>query len=261
MSADARLASVLILFHLVAISLAALPEPRLLQDDEGRSIDEPTPAPLPTIARLRDRAAAAQARFETAVTRSTAPVRKITRVYGSAGVPQNWRMFAAPSTEDRFLRADYHFGAGPIPDRMVRRLELPRLPEDRFRLVYQSRDKALNRAVDGYLAAVEQRPAERESLADAWLDPVVRHLRTRLRADGLLQSDGQLTRIEIRIGFAPNPPLGAPVDADLYRERLATLERYRRGVVIASPVPVRESLGSTETDADITWLLVHVAEP
>jgi hypothetical protein len=261
MSADSRLASLLISFHLVAITFAAVPEP--LRPGPVPLDHRAAPHPVAVwIGGVLDRMASGLARAESWFRASTRPLRAVTRPY-VVGLPQSWKMFAEPSLDDRYLRADYFVGSDSVSRRVVRRVEMPLLPEDRIRLLYQSRDKAINVSLGAHLRTSEEgmRPDGALPTSGATLAALVRHLHARLRSEGVLLKDEHVLRTEIRLGFAPTPAPGMRVDPDVSASRLRALERYRRGEADGVSAVPYARLNSTGTEADITWWLIHISEP
>lgn len=258
MSAPAWAVSLLIPFHLVAISLAAIPNPPNeipLGPASRADADRISAAVTPGLAR----AAAWMARSQTVLLTLTRPVQVLTQPYVEGGLPQNWNMFSEPATIDRYVRLDFYVASGANPAAIFRELVLPSLHEDEARLSYSPVDKSVTRSVDSYLSALAEDAAamspEREAPSSS-IAPLVRHFNARFRA-GHGVTPEEIARTEIWIGSAPVPPPEAPGGLKNRQRRREILKKYRDREP-DDAAQESKPLGSTHREADIIWQLVYV---
>lgn len=270
MSRESHLASLLITFHLIAVTLAAIPDPSTPTGAIDGSDSRGDGLIASLLVPVLDRATNRLLRFEEGVHAWSAPAQGVTRPYVSTLVPQRWTMFSRPSTSERYLRVDYFVRSGSGASRVVRRLEVPWLGPNRVRLAYRSRDKAIIKALDAYLGSVgtalpeegqeEFEPDRGMVSARSSFDALIRHLKAGLGPS--MVADGEsLFRLEIRLGYVPIPPPGAGVDDRERQDRLAALARYRDGAADGPISGPYARLASAESEAGITWFLAYVHEP
>lgn len=267
MAAHSWAASALILFHLAALSLAAIPDPVKLRQMELRPRAQPDPLAAIVTPAL-DRASAWLTGLETTLFALARPVRTLTQPYVNGGVPQRWIMFSTPWTDDQYVRLDYYVASGARSGapRVFRELVLPGQNEGHVRLIHKFSDKAIVGSLDAYRTALAKRydsgdwgEGSGDSLPPSEVTALMRHFRARFR-DGSLAADEDVVRIELWYGEAPIPPPGKTVGAPVVRTRLDILAAYRDGVpdgVAVTPYPRR---WTTYREADITWRLIYVAE-
>ena len=265
MPARAFVTSLLIVFHLIAISLAAIPDrtadpsveppPRLDTDPVAIAL---TPAVRQLARQL--------ASTETMLLQWARPVQAVTQRYVDIGLPQSWNMFSEPTTNSRFVRFDWYVRdrGNPGTVRVFRELVLPSLPEGQTRLWYSARDKAISVAVRSYLF-VDDRDKSSGRSGDPALTrgphiaPVVRYFHRRfLTARGLAAE--QIVRTEIWRGVAPIPPpsdLSRPSNLEQRRQILA---KYRDPQPTQVSSLVSSEMWTTYSEADIVWQLIYMNE-
>ena len=258
MTARQWVISVLIAFHLLAVTLAAIPrgvagQMRTVTRPDGDPVAALLEQPL---TRLAD----ALNRTQRWLRRSTTVIRARTQPYIAAGLPQNWSMFSSVLVVQRYLRVDYYVKAGDQPVTLYQQLVLPSQVEGEPRLFYRSADKAVRVVMGGYLTRLRD---EDEGAASSGADdvdaarviPLVRHFSSRFASEHGIPSD-QIVRVEVWAGSVPIPPPGkAPAfPAQLRREML---NRYR--AVAPQPAPTdRPSLWTMRQQADLSWQLVYI---
>lgn len=260
MSARSWVTSCLFSFHLVAITLAAIPNPGgfPFEDESARRLDDdPVSARLTPIT---TRVAAWAAWAQRGLAKVTGPLRTLTQPYVRLGLSQSWNMFSEPFQVSRFVRIDYFLATSAgrsEPSHVIPQLVLPSLPDADVRLAYRPLDKAVTRAVDSYLAVVRAGSASGsgwEQQARARLLPMLRLFRTRfVAAHGV--SEDRIRRTEVWVGTAPIPPPGVSSTATSAARR-QILATYRA----PQPRPVDAlSYGSpsSRTEGDITWRLIY----
>jgi len=259
-----RLSSVFIAWHLLAISIGALPPPERFSNFPKR---EPTAlgAPFDSATAAVDSLTQFVAPFERMVWWVTRPIDRAARVYRSlAGLNQSWAMFSNPPKVDEYVRVRYY-----VEERSGRRwtateLVSPAHREDRVRLVKSYRDsyqdKAIAIAVGGFYTrrrASSIRPDTKPSELPDDLAPIGRYF-ARTFARRALSADQKISRVEVWVGRARTPPPGAPRVPDQLAERLDVLEAYYEGPVEqrfnVSPYPPYHA---GEHEADIEWLLEY----
>jgi hypothetical protein len=259
MTAREWVLSLLIAFHLVAVTLAAIPRPvpgRLTP--VSRSDADPIAAVFnPPLTHLANELNSAQRQIH----RTSSGFRAISRPYIAAGIPQNWSMFSNVLVIQRYLRVDFHVrGSGKTPV-VYRQLVLPSQNEGEPRLSYRSADKAVRVLMGSFLSRLrdeEEADVSDDSQGDPRsVEPLLRHFATRF-AQELATPLDEITRMELWAGSVPIPPPGEvpQFPAELRRE---VLNRYR--TLEPAPAPIsRLPVGTTQPQGDLTWQLVHVAE-
>lgn len=251
------IASLLIALHLVAITVAAIPDPRELNPAEPLLYphDDADGAPLTPVL---DRSALWLSSMEPRLFRATQPLRIVTRPYVSMGLRQQWNMFANPLPVDQYVRLDYYVSTAARPDRIFQELVLPAQHEDRVRLVHQFRDKAILNALETFYKDLESTPSA-DPLPRDFL-PLIRYFRERFRARHL-RIDEQVARTHLWYGAAIIPPRGQTVPADVRQKRLAVLTKYFDGTIgVKASVPYPKR-GSAQREADILWTLEYIDQP
>ena len=262
MKSDTLLASAAILFHIVALSLAALPDPAERQDIDApvRLEDDALSAAL---TRPLGRVAGLASALQSGVLAATRPVRVLTEPYVNAGFPQRWIMFSHPWTFDQYLRIDHHVATpgAARPHLVVRELVLPTQDEERVRLVHAFRDKATVSAFEAHMHGVLPTASEADEVAGrSSIEALVRHRRSILEAGGRVGPGDEVRRTEVWLGRAPIPPPGRRLDPQALGVRLDLLRRYRDGA-LDGPPPAPSVLEELDDEADISWMLIHIEQP
>jgi len=272
-----RIISIFLLFHLMALAVSTIPDPKELRLAEGVR-ESPDDAVSAGVTPVLDSAARSLDDFASRAWQLTTRVRPLARRYVvRLGLEQNWSMFANPPRGSEYLRFRYYSASAQhqpgAPLTVTTELVFPVAPETEshlFGAYWQAhRDKAISNALVGYFRERLDRAAAGQPLpaAEAGLDPWVgkrfvpvaqffadRYAHTRLPAGE------RLVKSEAWYGLAASPPRG---DAPLFPEsRARSIERYYRGSPAKS---VDESalrlIDSMEHEADIMWLLVYIQAP
>jgi hypothetical protein len=263
-----RLIAIFLGWHLFAIAVAALPPPNRLTHFPQR---DPAAALGPVSYRVTlilDGAAKAAEFVESGIWRLTTPLHPAIGYYlRFTGLSQNWAMFANPPTAAQYTRVRYY--VRPRGGRVWVATELvnPANREDHVR-GFQSfrdsyRDKALAVASSRFyarrkksLVAPETRP---EQLPND-LAPIARYFSREFARTRLAETD-RIIRVEVWIGTAPIPALGAELDADARVERAVVLQAYYDGPVEERiNVPDYPPYHAGYREADIAWLLEYYEE-
>ncbi|MEQ1761262.1 MAG: hypothetical protein ABL986_23380 [Vicinamibacterales bacterium] len=260
MPSDRRWLSGAIAFHLVAITIAALPMPSELAVIEPSS---PPPSSMlaPALAPLFDRLALVVAGVEPVLYRASAPLRILTQPYINAGLKQKWNMFANPGHDDSYMRVDYLVatdGSGR-PTQRVQELVFPAAREDRPRWRHEFRDKAIFSSVENYFVRFESEEDVNASATAPDMVPIARYFGRTFRQT--LPQGQQLVRVEVWYGVAPIPAPGEPIDSAAEANRLQALVKYRAPLTPRPTSSVSlERPGSRVTEGDITWTLFYRGE-
>ena len=257
--------SLLLAFHVVAITRAAIPNPRSLEVEER---DGAPPSNLlssvltPVLDWSAGVAASAQRRFLEV----TAPIRPATQAYVDTGLPQRWNLFAEPMRQHRYIRFDYYIASeNSTKPTVYQELVVPTQTEADVRYSYRPVDKALRKSVNAFIARLDDdSPTGRAEDARATpakrLAPMFRYFNTRFLAQLNVPAD-RLVRTEMWLGAAPIPPLGQQFDPAVYRQRLDHLTRYRDiEPDLLAPVPY-PAIGEHSQEVDVGWLLAYVYQP
>jgi hypothetical protein len=262
MSSERWWLSGLIVFHLAAITSAALPPPSELQATDSIEPRNAADVPSSHLAAALEQFAHATFKINRDLNRWSIPLRALTRPYINAGLRQRWNMFANPAQFDAYMRIDYLVGAAAArqPSEVFRELVFPVTPEDQPHLWRHSTDKAIYTAIENYQVTLQRVSDVREApRAPGDFAPVARYFSGVFR--NTLAPGRRLIRVEVRYGRAPIPPPGQAVDDDVLAARLRLLDNYRH---MGTGQPVRAGAMSvpleTTQDADITWLLVYAGE-
>lgn len=260
--------SSLIAWHLLALSVRALPPLELLSSSAPPAEWSSARGTLLTPA--LDRLASWVERAARHLHTFTAPVSTAAdRYVRSLGFAQQWRMFSTPPTNAQYVRLRYYVSGGREPEWAATELVVPAHREDRVRLLEgffdSTRDKAIMVALENFhrLRAPEaHRKDTRPSELPDYLAPVVRHFARRFAAQGLLASE-RVVRVEFWYGVAPMSRPGAAVEAQLRASRSETLSRYYDGPVESRPpelpYPYPPYLSRSQ-EGDITWILDYYEE-
>ena len=248
-------ASLAISFHLIAITIAAIPPPtRSPLTHQPRLDGDPIAAilqvPLTSVATGLNS-------LQRVFWQWTSWIRPWSGTYVAAGLRQNWNMFASVLSVQRFVRLDYYVRS---PDhsqvQVFPYLILPSQDDDTPRLTFDSLDKAVRETLESFLATLRERP-QRPQAGAASLAPLLRLFTSRFAADREIARD-DILRTEVWVGAAPIPPPGAPADR-LAADRRQVLAEYRRGAphVVTGPYPPPDT---TRQEADLTWQLVYLTQ-
>jgi len=246
--------SVLLLYHLSAILVDAIPapgeltRPKEVRHPEGRMMTR-------VLTPLLDTAALRLAELDSVLFRWSQPVRRVTQRYIKLGLSQRWTMFAAPARNDQYIRIDY-FARTPSGDLMrYQELILPKSREDRVRFFHDFQDKATSSLWTAFNQAAAQKvqdPSGVDELAQS-----LRFFKARFRLEHLSDRD-QIVRTEVWFGSAPIPPPGDQQADEALRLRLAAVPSYysdHRKTPFSGPY---SGLGREERELDITWLLAYL---
>jgi hypothetical protein len=266
MSRQEWVASILIVYHLTALGVAAVPDSQSVPLLEV--VDASADPVSRTLTPLFDESAQALASSRSTLYRLLGPVRPLVNPYLAAGVgDQSWNMFSNPYREDQYLRLDHHVTNGQATtSRVLRELVLPAERENRVRLVYRVRDKFLGNTLVRFKVGLgtlemagERTPAQRQAELDQLLErlfhPIARYYRSQLTPH--LPYGERVTRIEVWYGIAPIPPPGDTLPASAVADRLARLEPYHDGPAVVDMPSRPRPPGSTEREADIQWTLLY----
>ena len=254
-----RLASLLIAYHLIAVSLAAIPSPGELDAVGPAGVEEPRDRVARALTPVFDRSTVLLARVERFLYVVTQPFRSITQPYVSAGIRQRWRMFAHPPTDNRYVRLRYY--VQPFPGAPVANVysELV-LPVGRRESLRYFRGKAIRNALDAYLAK-EFREVVSPAIEDTAgsglyrdLIPLVRYYRGRFQR----AQAATVHRTELWYGSAPVPPPGQRIDAGVLSQRREALDAYEQVRAQNASTVLFPSRGTVEREADIRWTLEFI---
>jgi hypothetical protein len=260
--------SLLIVCHLTAITLGALPDPAKI--DTAPAGDRTMPdvfstALTPRLNAITRHAAAVLSDLWMLTDR----LRKPTNLYLSAtGLFQPWSMFFQPPTEDRYLRLRYYVGTSSHLTLATTELVLPAHREDRIRLLASFRDSYIDKACEIALVRFFEQFDTKLIRLDARstelpqdLAPVARYFAKRYQQQRLLPAE-HIVRTEIWQGAAPIPPPGQTLSPEIIDARRAVLERYYSGPIEEGPRKLpNQSYHTGEREADIQWVLIYFEEP
>ena len=255
--------SLLLVYHLVALTVAAFPSPAELEpfrSNRSSAHDDPLAQRLKPVL---DRSVAALTRFEPRLFAALEPARIVTRPYVSAGLTQHWNMFANPSAVDRYVRLAYYVSADPLAPQVERFGELI-LPVDRQERLWYFRGKSIRNWLDTYFVerarreqAAETEDFSKQPSATNELSPIVRYFRDRFARERLVGA-ATIVRTELWCANVQTLPRGQDLTERLLDERATSLRarNTREGRAVARyGYP---ALGAAEHEADLTWVLEHV---
>ena len=183
MSSQRLALSLLILYHLVALGVNAVPPTDQLRPFTAVS----SLAPGQTAGRLAqglDAAALWVEGVRTILFNLSGPLRTVTQPYVNAGLGQKWNMFSVVDTGDQYVRLAY-YATSPqrSQPRIVRELIFPADRDDRVRLLHDFRDKAVFDAHEDFTLSRSKQPTS--TTASSSLIPLVRYFRQRFAATEL----------------------------------------------------------------------------
>lgn len=272
------LISIFLVWHLVSLAVAVVPDPSELRVAAGTR-QSPPDALSAFLAPALDQSAPVLQSAETwAWQVTTIPRRFTSRYVERLGLVQNWNMFASPPLAAEYLRMRYYSTSASAtsqgPFTVATELVFPMDPgaqAQTLRAFWEAhRDKAVSNAFKAYFVERMRRSATDlgpSFVTDPALDaavsrsfvPVVEFF-----SDGYkrkeLPAGARLVRTEAWYGWAPSrlrddPPL-------LPRSREAAIARYYRGVVEHLQGPPRfRPIDTIEREADIQWTLLFVQTP
>jgi hypothetical protein len=250
--------SCLILFHVLAIGVNAIPSPDEL--NAGDSFEPPKADALAlSVAPALDTAVRWLAPVERRLYDVCRPVRALTRAYIEAGLRQRWDMFSRPETDSHYVRLGYYVASpGALRPRVVLELVFPADREDRVRVLHDYQDKAVVIAFEGFFSARAKQLGE-PAISNQLL-PLTRYFKRRY-ARGYLAPDETIVRTDVWYGSAPMPSRGERTSDRAAEARLDVLRNYYDG-----PVPAINRrlelprVSSREREADIVWVLATIDE-
>jgi hypothetical protein len=261
--------SILLAWHVLAITIAAIPAPDTLETRASAPDLERESAFLNAAASLLQSSAAW-------LWRAAGPLRSGANLWvRMTGLTQQWNMFSVPPQSDEYLRLRYFVESRPADGAGVQRvateLVMPAVREDRVRLAAgfrgAYRDKLVSAAVTRFRAKRDRRliaPDTRPQALPDDLAPIARYF-ARQFAERSLGPSERVVRVEVWHGTAPNPPPGERNDletSEAYATRLSALQDYYAGPVETRTVVSRYSpYHALEREADIRWLLEYFEEP
>jgi len=267
--------SIFLVFHLTALLVSAIPNPKELQLSEGirESQDDDVSVRVRPILDSSAEYLGAFADRAWQLTRAIRPAAM--RYVGPLGLVQNWAMFGNPPRGSEYLRFRYYAAPGGTegltPLTVTTELVFPIAAETEnhlFGAYWEGHwDKAISNALIAYFRARLDRTAAGQSSPppDAAPDvaqtmgPVTSFFADRF-ARTRLPVGHHLVRSEAWYGLADSRPRG---DVPLYPEsRARVVERYYRGI---PPEPSTDSapqpVDTLEHEADIVWMLIHIQKP
>jgi hypothetical protein len=276
--------SLLLVVHLTALGLGALPSPdRLAEVEEDRSpVDNPLAA---RVAPVLDRVASVVAPVPAALWNASEAVRPFAALYvNMTGLAQRWAMFSNPPTADQYLRVRYYVGStnvGAWPSWTATELVFPARNEARIRVLqaYRDsyRDKAMAIALQRFHDHVAARPqlAELESnersdqisarsavrsgeLPDD-LAPIARYF-GRQFAHVRLGAQEHILRTDVWWGVAPNQPPGASRRTDPGERQVVLQDYYEGAIERLGRIAAYPSYHTLERESDIVWRLEYFEE-
>lgn len=256
----------LLILHLGAVALGAIPTPSTLRQipPPRHPTDDLLAAYLtPSV----DRGAALVYRAASTVWRAMAPLSQFARLYlRSMGLGQQWAMFWEPPKQDEYVRLRYYVGR-PNETRAAwtaTELVFPEGRDDELRLVRaywtKPRDKSVFSALDLFLR--QRKPTALGADTDpndlpADLRPVCRYFGRRFQ-DRYLTTGERVLRTEVWFGTAPVSPRGVSEDPSILDARLDTLRRYYAGPIEDHVLDDAGSpLNAVERESDVTWVLEY----
>jgi hypothetical protein len=251
MSVSRWAVSLLIVWHLVAIVIAAIPRPT-------RPADEPS---------LPGRAARAAAALAAPLHASRALQTPVNAYIGVLGLGQRWTMFSSPPKDDEYVRVRYYIGSSSSLQRpawTATELVMPAHREDRVRVLQSFRDSYRDKAIANALGNFyRRRPAHLvrpDTLPGALPDdlaPIARYF-ARSFADRYLEPGETVVRTEVWVGSAAMSPPGSPAAVDDAEWRQSVLRGYYEGPVENRyRVPPYPPYHGAEQEADIRWVLEY----
>jgi hypothetical protein len=268
MSRRERLISAFIVFHLLAITVTAIPAPDLLKP-ESQPVESELSALGRSLAPLADATVAPLRALQLAAWTGTKGLRAIVRPYVQATwLFEQWDMFSGPSRVDHYIVLWYYTSVPGSPLlRVQRELISPAHGEGGSRLMNSPgdafRDKAIVTFVLSYLKRVRDHDPHRSEASERSQEvvyPIIRTYAARFKTKNVTAGE-TLVRTDLWRGTAPIPPTGQTVPTETLEERRQVLERYQGHVDVAL-VP-RERLprfGAVFREADLTWTLLATVD-
>jgi hypothetical protein len=255
------LVSSLIVFHLTSLIVATLPPPGELRKVAEVRTHVDSDAVAQVLTPMFDRTAIAVAKTESWLYSVFSPLRAVTRGYAGAGLTQRWRMFAHPSTADRYIRLRYYVDGGGPTLTATSELVLPVGDGESLRYF---RGKAIRNALEAYhdkdyRSASSTTAAEPDPVVFRDLVPITRYYRSRF-ARAQSGTAANVVRTEFWFGRAPIPPPGRRNPPDVLVERAGVLAAYVAGTAVETSRYAVPRLGDIEKEADIVWELEYVED-
>jgi len=258
-----------VVWHLVAITLDALPPQDQLSNFPART----TPSPLGVwgdrVTFGFDALAQALIQIPKALWWVSTPIQPLATAYRRVtSLGQSWSMFSDPPRVDRYMRTRYYIQPRQGRLWMATELIMPAHPEDHVRLVQSYRDSYRDKAIEIASIAFLQRrkgsaiaPGTRpEELPDD-LAPIGRYFARRFERRVLADSGDRIVRIEVWRGVAEGHKFGEPVDTEKLARRHEILQVYYEGPVERRlNVPPFPPYHAGEFEADINWVLEYYEE-
>jgi hypothetical protein len=255
MSNERRILSVLIVIHLLALGLAALPP----EDALNQFVATRSPSPSSPADRAFTALAELARRSESALFAAARPLRAISRPYLDAGLRQTWNMFAHPGRTDQYLRVDHYVRRGHAM-LVLRELVYPADDERSVKIRHRFSDKAVFNAIFRFGRSLETADIPAAQAPATALAPVARDSIRRVRAERMDASDVHV-RTELWYGKAWVPPPGDVVPVAMQEARARVLDAYRDETFLPvfRPEPV-SSPGAIVSEADLEWTLFYVQD-
>jgi hypothetical protein len=265
MSPRQRLVSAFIVFHILAITVTAIPAPDAVVP-EYRSGQASLTFLGRTLGPVADATVAPLRAFQVAAWSATQTLRAIARPYILATRQfELWNMFSRPSRYDEYIALRYYVAApGSSLLRVQRELVSPAHGEGGTRLLNPPsdafRDKAIALFIESYFdKAQRERARNRSELTERpqeILFPIVNAFARRFKATGISAGEA-LVRTELWRGTAPIPPPGQVSPTEALDERRRALEAFQSHVdVDFVPSDRVLPLGAVVHEADLTWVLM-----
>jgi hypothetical protein len=263
MSRSQRLISGFIIFHVLAITVAAIPAPDKTLP-EYRSSEVGLTYLGRALAPLADAIVAPLRAFHVDAWSATHTLRAVARPYILATRHyEKWNMFWRPSRYHEYIALTYYVAVpGSNLLRVHRELVSPAHGEGGTRLLNSPsdpfRDKAISLIIETYFDKVSRERARNPSAPleppQEILFPIVNAFARRFNATGIA-ADEALVRTELWRGTAPIPPPGQVTAPAVLDERRRTLEGFQ-GRVDVVPTDRLPRLGDGLQEADLTWILM-----
>ena len=261
-------ASLLIAFHVVALTSATIPDPEEFQVFRGQPHTSDRVAQV--MRPIADQAIVTVFWLYQRLIGVVRPLRVVTRPYLTSGVGvQNWRMFSNPYTTDQYVRLDYYVStdgsSSSSSQRLFREVVLPPDREEEIRILHTFQSKSILAQLEKYKVfmykSARLKSADPAAESRRLFSPITKFYRRRLAAQ--LAMGERVVRTEMWFGAATIPPRGEELPDDVEAHRLSLLEPYRSGptvVPVVSRTLARPRL-STEGGGDIVWTLLFIDEP
>jgi hypothetical protein len=264
MSLSQRLLSAFIVFHLLAITIGAIPAADVLPKT-SRSTSVPTNVISHSVTPILDSLVPSVAVLQAAAWTAVSPLRPFARTY-LKGTRQfeRWNMFSRPTLGDEYVSLRYYSAS---PGRTLLRgyseIVYPSHPQGSVRLVQSYmdsfRDKAMASSLERYLlafsSAVKRSGLDASARAQEHLAPIIRAFARRY-SPTRLDPDERLVRADLWYGFAPTPPPGEVVSDEMREARTRVVDAYDHSELGVFPAADLPPVGAVTEEADIRWKLL-----